>query len=51
MPVADNSNLVLIHPIGNDRRSWQLLELDSFAHPLVECYRSLGTARHRARRR
>jgi pimeloyl-ACP methyl ester carboxylesterase len=36
------SRLVLIHPIANERRSWQLLELDSFEHPPVAFYEMPG---------
>jgi 3-oxoadipate enol-lactonase len=38
----DDSRLILIHPLANDRRSWQLLELDSFAHPPVDYYEMPG---------
>jgi pimeloyl-ACP methyl ester carboxylesterase len=34
--------LVLVHPIANDRRSWQLLELDTFQHPPIEYYEMPG---------
>jgi pimeloyl-ACP methyl ester carboxylesterase len=42
---ADAAKLVLIHPIGNDRRSWQLLELDTCQHPPVELYEMPGHGR------
>ncbi len=39
------TQLVLIHPIGNDRRSWQFLELDTFQHPPVAIYEMPGHGR------
>ena len=36
------SRLILVHPIANDRRSWQLLELDALAHPPVDYYEMPG---------
>lgn len=42
MDAAIQSRLVLIHPIANNRRSWQLLELGTFEHPAVEYYEMPG---------
>jgi pimeloyl-ACP methyl ester carboxylesterase len=42
MTDTTSSTLVLIHPIGNDRRSWQFLELDAFLHPPVAIYEMPG---------
>ena len=39
---GDDARLVLIHPIANNRHSWQLLELDDFAHPPVVYYEMPG---------
>jgi pimeloyl-ACP methyl ester carboxylesterase len=40
--MTDTPSLVLIHPLGNDRRSWQFLELDTFEHPPVAFYEMPG---------
>jgi pimeloyl-ACP methyl ester carboxylesterase len=39
---GDDSRLILIHPIANERRSWQFLELDTFDHPPVDYYEMPG---------
>lgn len=39
---GDDGRLVLIHPIANNRHSWQLLELDNVAHPPVVYYEMPG---------
>jgi len=36
MSANDGSRLVLIHPIANNRESWQFLEFDAFEHPPVD---------------
>ncbi|MBV9582793.1 MAG: alpha/beta fold hydrolase [Chloroflexi bacterium] len=43
--LSSAETLVLIHPIGNDRRSWQFVELDAFAHPPVAFYEMPGHGR------
>jgi pimeloyl-ACP methyl ester carboxylesterase len=40
--MTDAARFVLIHPIGNERRSWQFLELESFQHPPVAIYEMPG---------